>query len=118
MVLWGLRIAEEAEVGVEGSGFTVMLERALSVLEPVIELKREIGSCLVIVTGSPQRDVAGRNKGAVCAACCWCCWCCSSCCYPYCCYFCAQWAEAIPLSEGQPSSGHCPVVFFAVGKLC
>lgn len=37
-------------VGVEGRGFTVMLERALSVLELVIELKREAGSFLVIVT--------------------------------------------------------------------
>lgn len=47
-----LRAAEVAELGVDGSGFTVILERALSVLEPVMELKREPASFLVIVTGS------------------------------------------------------------------
>lgn len=39
-------------VGVNGgSGFAVMLDRALSLLEPVKELKREPPSFLVIVTG-------------------------------------------------------------------
>ena len=62
-------------VGVEGKGFTVMLERALSVLEPVIELKREAASFLPIVTngsGAEQRSRlggqghsnAGRDTGA------------------------------------------------------
>ena len=39
-------------VGVAGDGlaFTVPLDRALSVLELVIELNREVGSFLVIVT--------------------------------------------------------------------
>lgn len=39
-------------VGVAGEGlaFTVLLDRALSVLELVIELNREVGSFLVIVT--------------------------------------------------------------------
>lgn len=37
--------------GVEGNGLRVAVERALSVLELVIELKREFGSFLVIVTG-------------------------------------------------------------------
>jgi hypothetical protein len=31
-------------VGVAGRGFTVMLDLALSVLEPVMELKREVSS--------------------------------------------------------------------------
>jgi hypothetical protein len=42
-------LVPDALVGVGGSGFTVMLERALSVLEPVMELKRE-PSFLPIVT--------------------------------------------------------------------
>jgi len=36
--------------GVDGSGFIVAVDRALSVEELVIELKREFVSCLVIVT--------------------------------------------------------------------
>ena len=36
--------------GVEGSAFTVASDRALSVLELVRELNREVGSFLVIVT--------------------------------------------------------------------
>ena len=40
--------------GVEGSGLTVMLDRALSVLEPVMELKREPASFLTIVTTATQ----------------------------------------------------------------
>jgi hypothetical protein len=35
--------------GVEGNGFTVAVDRALSVLELVTELKRELGSFLVMV---------------------------------------------------------------------
>lgn len=46
-------------VGVEGSGLTVMLDRALSVLEPVMELKRELSSTRGIVT--KQRPA--WNKG-------------------------------------------------------
>jgi hypothetical protein len=38
-----------AEVGVAGSGFTVAEERALSVLELFVELKREVASFLVMV---------------------------------------------------------------------
>jgi hypothetical protein len=37
-------------VGVKGSGFTVTLDLALSVLEPVRELKREVSSARGIVT--------------------------------------------------------------------
>jgi hypothetical protein len=51
--------AEEAageEEGVEGNGFTVILERALSVLEPVMELKREAASFLVIVTSGGRGE--------------------------------------------------------------
>ena len=43
-----------AAMGVEGSGLTVMLDRALSVLEPVMELKREPVSFLPIVTTARQ----------------------------------------------------------------
>ncbi len=49
-----LLLAMLATVGVEGSGFTVMLDRALSVLEPVMELKREPASFLVIVTSESR----------------------------------------------------------------
>jgi hypothetical protein len=37
-------------VGVKGKGLTVMLDLALSVLEPVMELKRELSSGRGIVT--------------------------------------------------------------------
>jgi hypothetical protein len=37
-------------VGVAGRGFTVILDLALSVLEPVMELKREVSSARGIVT--------------------------------------------------------------------
>jgi hypothetical protein len=46
-----LLLDEVVAVGVEGNGFTVAVDRALSVLELVIELKRELGSFLVMVTG-------------------------------------------------------------------
>jgi hypothetical protein len=49
-------VADDEAVGVDGSGFegfTVAVDRALSVLELVIELKRELGSFLVMVKGSP-----------------------------------------------------------------
>ncbi len=44
--------ADVEDLGMDGSGFTVTLERAESVLELVMELKREAGSFLVIVTGA------------------------------------------------------------------
>jgi len=53
--------ASVADVGVEGRGFTVMLERALSVLEPVIVLKREPASFRVIVTSATERAGAERR---------------------------------------------------------
>lgn len=40
-------------MGSDGSGFTVAVELALSVLELVIELKRALGSFLVMITASP-----------------------------------------------------------------
>lgn len=46
-------------VGVKGSGFAVMLDRALSVLEPVKELKRE-PSFLVIVTSGRRAEQGCR----------------------------------------------------------
>ena len=42
-------------MGVAGNGFTVAEDRALSVLELVTELKREIGSFLVMVTFAVTR---------------------------------------------------------------
>ncbi|KAH8905328.1 hypothetical protein BR93DRAFT_929572 [Coniochaeta sp. PMI_546] len=50
--LWLLLLDGVVAVGVAGNGFTVAEDRALSVLELVIELKRELGSFLVMVTGS------------------------------------------------------------------
>lgn len=55
--------AAEAEVGVEGRGFTVILERALSVLEPVMELKREPASFLPIVTNRSGVEQRSRLIG-------------------------------------------------------
>ena len=54
---------EEARVGVDGRGFTVMLERALSVLEPVMELKREPVSFLPIVAKGSRADQRSRLMG-------------------------------------------------------
>lgn len=57
-----------APAGVEGSGLTVMLDRALSVLEPVMELKREPASFLPIVTSNggqaANEGTGGRGCGA------------------------------------------------------
>ncbi len=59
-------------MGVKGSGFTVMLDLALSVLEPVMELKRELSSGRGIVTTCEQQSsnprvgtkrTAGRFSG-------------------------------------------------------
>lgn len=44
------RFGSDGLVGVTGSGFTVMLDLPLSVLEPVMELKREVSSGRGIVT--------------------------------------------------------------------
>lgn len=43
-------LGADGVVGVKGSGFTVTLDLALSVLEPVRELKREVSSARGIVT--------------------------------------------------------------------
>lgn len=50
-------------VGVKGSGFVVMLDRALLMLEPVMELKREPPSFLVIVTGGRRAEQRCRLLG-------------------------------------------------------
>lgn len=50
-------------VGVLGSGFAVVLDRALSVLEPVMELKRELSSGRGIVT--KQRPARYKGGGFV-----------------------------------------------------
>lgn len=51
-------------VGVKGtSGFAVMLDRALSVLEPINELKREPPSFLVMVTGGRRAEQRCRLLG-------------------------------------------------------
>jgi len=48
-----LAVAADALLaGVEGSGFTVTLERALSVLELVMELKREPSFLPIVTCGS------------------------------------------------------------------
>ena len=62
----------EAVVGGNGSGFTVMLDLPLSVLEPVMELKREVSSARGIVTACKAATRAVPNKGTL------------------------QWASAIP----------------------
>lgn len=49
-------------VGVKGSGFTVMLDFPLSVLEPVMELKRDVSSVRGIVTALQSSNPRG-NKG-------------------------------------------------------
>lgn len=49
-------LEKDAVVGVKGSGFTVMLDLALSVLEPVMELKRELSSGRGIVTTCEQQS--------------------------------------------------------------
>jgi hypothetical protein len=75
-----------ADVGMDGNGFTVAVERALSVLELVTELKRELGSFLVMVTGRSNQLS--------------CCFCCSS----------TGRCVCRPLSVGSSSdSGHLPV---------
>jgi hypothetical protein len=50
-------------VGVKGSGFTVMLDLALSVLEPVMELKRELSSARGIVTTGAGGNLQGATRG-------------------------------------------------------
>ncbi len=49
-------LEKDAVVGVRGSGFTVMLDLVLSVLEPVMELKREVSSGRGIVTTCGQQS--------------------------------------------------------------
>ncbi len=49
-------LEKEAVVGVKGSGFTVVLDLPLSVLEPVMELKRELSSGRDIVTTCEQQS--------------------------------------------------------------
>lgn len=49
-------------VGVEGSGFTVMLDLALSVLEPVMELKREPSSVDARGIVTKRQGAARENK--------------------------------------------------------
>lgn len=54
--------ADGAEFGVDGNGFTVTLERALSVDELVIELKRdEAASFLPIVTNGSRAEQRNRR---------------------------------------------------------
>lgn len=56
-----LLVLSEGDTGGSGSGFTVMLDRALSVLEPVMELKRELVSFRGIVTTQQGADVEGQR---------------------------------------------------------
>jgi hypothetical protein len=67
-------------VGGNGSGFTVMLDLPLSVLEPVMELKREVSSARGIVTACNAATRAVPNKGTL------------------------QWASAIPRARVGESS--------------
>jgi hypothetical protein len=55
----------EAVVGGNGSGFTVMLDLPLSVLEPVMELKREVSSARGIVTACKAATRAVPNKATL-----------------------------------------------------
>jgi hypothetical protein len=65
LLLLGLELVDGVvAVGVEGNGFAVALDRALSVLELVIELKRELGSFLAMVTVT----VTGRTTGSGCSS--------------------------------------------------
>lgn len=52
-------------VGVKGSGFTVILDFPLSVLEPVMELKREVSSVWGIVTALQSSNPRGNKGSAV-----------------------------------------------------
>jgi hypothetical protein len=82
--LWLWKIGSDGFVGGNGSGFTVMLDLPLSVLEPVMELKREVSSARGIVTAC--KAATRGNKGTL------------------------QWASAIPRScRGSSAllSGHC-----------
>jgi hypothetical protein len=54
------RGGRDGVVGVKGSGFAVMLDLPLSVLEPVMELKRELSSARGIVGEAASR--AGTKK--------------------------------------------------------
>jgi hypothetical protein len=66
-------VEEELEAdevaGVDGRGLTVATDRALSVLELVIELKREVASFLVMVTTRAHRpepfELAGDQDMAL-----------------------------------------------------
>lgn len=53
---------DDADGGREGSGFTVMLDLALSVLEPVIELKRELASFRGIVASNRPSGNKGTDQ--------------------------------------------------------
>jgi hypothetical protein len=59
-------LGSDGVVGVKGSGFIVRLDRALSVLEPVKELKRELSLARGIVTkqgpaGDKRSDSVGEG---------------------------------------------------------
>ena len=59
-----LVLLSEGDTGGGGSGFTVMLDRALSVLEPVMELKRELASFRGIVAAQQGADVEGQRSSS------------------------------------------------------
>jgi hypothetical protein len=56
------KLGSDGVVGVRGSGFTVMLDLPLSVLEPVMELKRELSSGRGIVTACKQRPACETKQ--------------------------------------------------------
>lgn len=59
-----LLLALSVGVGMDGNGFTVAVDFALSVLELVIELKREL-SFLVIITPSNAPSLLNQGSGRV-----------------------------------------------------
>lgn len=64
--LWAVPFWEfgsDGVVGVKGSGFTVLLDLPLSVLEPVMELKREVSSSRGIVTACKAATRAVTKEG-------------------------------------------------------
>jgi hypothetical protein len=56
-------LESDGVVGVKGNGFTVMLDFPLSVLEPVMELKREVSSVRGIVTALQSSNPRAVTKG-------------------------------------------------------